>query len=144
MSSVETRVEVLQELIAEEERELTRLREEIRVRELVLASLHAKLKQAREVPGSFADSTEVNGESEGGGNVRPVTMTDLLVMILRGGRVPMRMSEIVDKVQTGYPERSRKNLNSHVMTTLGRREDLFVKTGRGLYTLKELLDKREE
>lgn len=135
--------EFFQELIADAESDLDALRQKMHIQEMYVTALREKRREVKEK--EAANVRESTSRDAGKNHEKPRlpawasgSMPEKIRGVLREARRPMRVVDITKRLEElGVKSTSSKGLMPSVVSSLLRREDLFVREGRGIYALKD-------
>ena len=118
------------ELIEESERRLAQLRSQVAEEEKFLALLRARMTRSAGAPGD-QDETPRAAEVVAG------SMATRIIEVMREAGRPMRGLEVAQAVHAKSKDGTFASIQNTVFGTLRRRDDLFLKIARGVYSLRD-------
>jgi hypothetical protein len=146
MTTSATRVAILDEMITESQTRIADLRSKVAIEEGILAELHRKRQaQASDYASVSGDNGSPNAKKNpawpvvvGPERVEEGRVPQHIVAVLREAKTALSTDEITRRVQErGATSTAKKGLAAVVASALTRRDDLFVRIGKGMYDLCE-------
>lgn len=133
---------VITQLIRESEAAVKRIRADLELEERFLERLKARYTGRDDESGEREEDANKNGPDR----LAPTgTLPEAIAEVLRKNGKPMRARDIAETLlENGYESEAKHGLLPSVLSALGRRQDLFVKVHRGVYSLRYSAEQQRE
>lgn len=127
-------VEHARKMLVEAERELGEAKERVQELQVLMKFLHRQLEQNAATTSPLARVPSLDGD-ERPRSYAEITLPEAIYDVLQRAGGALHLKEICARIKLGG-RRVTKNFGTIVTSTASRRDDLFVKTARATYALR--------